>query len=106
MQNGFWKIFLANRMATVAASVCCLISAANAAQVEQAWAVQEIVPGATGHEGGGLATDSTGNVLIAGYSHFSTSQWDIVLSKYSPTGTRLWQNRFDAFAGNDFAQAV
>jgi uncharacterized delta-60 repeat protein len=106
MQKNFLRTFGARRVVAVAASVCCLISAVNAAQVTEAWAVQEIVPGASGHEPGGLATDAVGNVLIAGYSYFSTSQWDIVLSKYSPTGMRLWQNRFDAFAGNDFAQAM
>jgi uncharacterized delta-60 repeat protein len=68
--------------------------------------VQELAAGATGNEGGALATDVSGNIFVAGHSHFSTSQWDIVLSKYSATGEHLWQNRFDALAGNDFGVAV
>lgn len=105
MQNEIRRIWAAS-ISFVVAVFCGFGASASGAQVTEAWAAQEIAPGANGHEGGGLTTDAAGNIFVAGHSFFTTSQWDLVVSKYSPTGARVWQSRFDGFAGNDFATAI
>lgn len=51
-----------------------------------------------------IAVDSSGNVIVTGYSLNTASNYDYVTIKYSNGGTALWTNRYDGIAnGDDFA---
>jgi hypothetical protein len=67
-------------------------------------------------EGLGIATDPNGNVVLvgtfAGDTDFGTGSlssngysWDVIVAKYSPTGTPVWVKQFGD-SGDDFAYAV
>jgi len=46
-------------------------------------------------EGWGVAFDSAGNVVIAGYESTTTIPWRTYLAKYDPLGTELWAQSWD-----------
>ncbi|HKX63563.1 MAG TPA: immunoglobulin domain-containing protein [Verrucomicrobiae bacterium] len=72
-----------------------------AAQVHEDWSVHQTAIGVEA-----LAPDGAGNLYVAGYSYYSTSKWDFILTKYDAGGGQLWQRRFDGAADEDFANAV
>ena len=76
------------------------------AQVEQAWAVQQVTPGGTGDEYSALTTDSAGNAYVASHAYFPTSNWDLILTKYDAAGTKLWQTSQAGSSYRDYASAV
>ena len=45
-------------------------------------------------EGNSLAVDDSGNIYVAGTSAVTSSGWEIVLLKYSPTGSICWESHF------------
>ena len=61
----------------------------------------------------GVAVDSSGNVIVTGYSGYSagnpsaTNSYDYVTVKYSSDGMTLWTNRYDGPGNNqDYPRAV
>ncbi|MCI0748835.1 MAG: SBBP repeat-containing protein, partial [Verrucomicrobia subdivision 3 bacterium] len=63
-------------------------------------------PGNTNDFARAVATDSSGNVFVTGYS-FAIEGYDYATIAYAPTGVALWTNRYNG-PGNDydFASAV
>lgn len=53
-----------------------------------------------------LKTDASGNVFVAGQVLNSSMQTDILLLKYSPAGTLLWQKYYDGGKGDDDINAL
>jgi uncharacterized delta-60 repeat protein len=54
-----------------------------------------------------IAVDSSGNVLVTGYSYGDISAEDYATIKYSSAGVALWTNRYNGPAnGSDFASAM
>jgi uncharacterized delta-60 repeat protein len=54
-----------------------------------------------------LAVDSSGNVLVTGYSHADESDYDYLTIKYSSAGIPLWTNRYNGPANSyDRANAI
>jgi len=63
--------------------------------------------GGTGRdEGQGIATDSSGNVYIAGATygdldgHTNAGEWDIFVAKYDSSGTKLWTQQLGTSESN------
>ena len=48
-----------------------------------------------------LVVENNGNVLVAGYSQGITSGFDWVILKYSPSGTPVWEKRYNGSANGD-----
>jgi uncharacterized delta-60 repeat protein len=48
----------------------------------------------------GLGSDNGGNIFVAGSSKGSGSNYDFDLIKYSPSGTQLWEARYNGAANN------
>ncbi len=71
-----------------------------------AWAVELKPAGATGHSIGGLAVDDLGHAVVAGYSNFGNSDWDLVVTRYDPSGAMQWQTRTGGASTRDFASSV
>src|ERR1051325_4025840 len=55
----------------------------------------------------GITTDTNGNVLVVGYSVISPTNFNVVILKYSPTGTPLWTNHYHGpLNGDDLPKAI
>jgi len=54
-----------------------------------------------------IASDTTGNIFVTGYSYGATGGYDYATIGYSPAGSPLWTNRYNG-PGNsdDFAKAI
>ena len=48
-----------------------------------------------------LAMDSSGNVIVSGYSHVSGSSYDYATVKYSSAGVPVWTNLFNGVGNSD-----
>ncbi len=52
----------------------------------------------------GVAVDDTGNVFVIGWS--CASNCDFITLKYNPSGTLLWDARYDYASDNDYARSL
>ncbi len=77
-----------------------LLAFSSAAQVQEAW-VQRYNGGYTNldHRPVAMALDGSGNVLVAGSSQSTGTNYDYAVLKYSTDGTQLWAARYAPPAG-------
>lgn len=85
-----WRLLVLGAFALI-----CLAPNAKA----QSWAKFYDGPAKGDDQAVCIATDTTNNVFVAGASQGASG--DIVVIKYSATGTRLWAKRYDGAAKND-----
>jgi hypothetical protein len=71
------------------------------------WVRRYSGPGAAEDGAVGIALDSSGNVIVTGYSTGKSSGYDIVTIKYGADGSTKWVRRYDGPAGQgDMARGV
>ena len=77
-----------------------LLAFPSAAQVQEAW-VQRYNGGYTNlrHRPVAMALDGSGNVLVAGSSQSTGTNYDYAVLKYSTDGAQLWAARYAPPAG-------
>ncbi len=67
----------------------------------QLWAQRYDGPAKQEDIASALALDTAGNVYVTGWSESADTGFDFATLKYSPTGTLLWEARYDGPAHND-----
>jgi uncharacterized delta-60 repeat protein len=73
----------------------------------QTWVQRYSGTGYGSDQASAIATDSSNNVIVTGYSIASASDYDYATIKYSSAGTPLWTNRYNGPGnGSDQAKAV
>jgi hypothetical protein len=82
-------------------SLTAKLSAAGA----QLW-VQSFTTIGEGDAGTDIAVDHEGNVYVTGYNVETSTGFDIVTIKYSPSGAELWVRRYDSGSGEDVPAAI
>lgn len=68
--------------------------------------VQSFTTIGEGDAGVDLVVDPDGNVYVTGYNVETTTSFDIITIKYSPSGAELWVRRFDSGNGEDVPAAI
>ncbi|MCX6134952.1 MAG: SBBP repeat-containing protein [Ignavibacteriales bacterium] len=59
------------------------------------WSDQYAWPGTNSNRGMNLCLDNAGNVCVAGMTGDATTNTDYLVLKYTATGTRIWERRYD-----------
>jgi len=73
----------------------------GAAQEAQGWTALYNGPADRDESPAGMLRDGAGNLYVAGTSTQANGSTDILLLKYSASGTLLWERLFDGSAGGD-----
>ncbi len=74
---------------------------------QESWSARYNGPANGADQGTALAVDTTGNVIVVGYSIHPVSHADFVTIKYSPSGEMMWSALYNgASDSSDFARAV
>jgi hypothetical protein len=60
-------------------------------------------PGIQEDEAIDVIADVSGNAYVVGRAFFTTTRYDYVLIKYSPTGSKLWLRKYDGASGQNDA---
>lgn len=85
-------------------SVLCLLLWGHAQSVE--WSRLYVQDSARGFLPQVAATDSQGNLIVAGRYLRTSGHYSVALFKYSPAGNLLWATTFGASGQSDYAESI
>jgi hypothetical protein len=90
----------------MAFAVVCLLAMLSLASANPLWATTYNGPYNSYDEVHAIGVDSSGNVVVSGFSELSRNDEEFVTIKYRPSGDTAWLRHFDPGSGLDGATAL
>lgn len=75
------------------------LATASAQPLRRTWLAQYVNPLNSGDVGSQGVLDSEGNIIVAGWTELTTSDYDVQVVKFSPAGKVLWVSGYTGPGG-------
>jgi hypothetical protein len=119
-QDGFWgwsslagmvidgsgNIVLAGTTTTSTSSPTDVIVLKYSSSGVLQWSSRYLTTGGLNESASAIGVDGIGNVYVTGTAYGGATDYDMLLLKFSPTGTRLWERKYDGPGGWDEGVAI